>query len=312
MRLHRVLQRGDRQPVVAGEDAQIARVFEAVPRNISVAALTRQLDAGDAEGYTWLRADPASMRPDMASARLLSCGDELRLSAQEADDLLRSLKPMFGDEGFPISAPVPSRWYLSLPWDAELPAFAAPERVYGDDLLAHLPDGAAGRRWRRLLNEAQIILHNHPVNAERIRAGRLPVNSLWFWGAGRLADHVQSALALAFTDEPFLAALCQRAGVIRKPRPRELPTGAGFTSVVDPTGPSPNADKSAHADVGPTLFDLRDVMGLEALDSRWLAPALDAVAQGHADALHLDFGDGLRVRWRPAHRWRVWRRQLPV
>lgn len=38
--------------------------------------------------------------------------------------------------------------------------------------------------WYRLLNEIQMYMHQHPVNAERIRQGRLPINSLWFWGAG--------------------------------------------------------------------------------------------------------------------------------
>jgi len=38
--------------------------------------------------------------------------------------------------------------------------------------------------WYRLLNEIQMFMHQHPVNAERMRQGRLPINSLWFWGAG--------------------------------------------------------------------------------------------------------------------------------
>jgi hypothetical protein len=38
--------------------------------------------------------------------------------------------------------------------------------------------------WYRLLNEMQMFMHQHPVNAERMRQGRLAINSLWFWGAG--------------------------------------------------------------------------------------------------------------------------------
>jgi hypothetical protein len=38
--------------------------------------------------------------------------------------------------------------------------------------------------WYRLLNEIQMFMHQHPVNAERLRKGRLPINSLWFSGAG--------------------------------------------------------------------------------------------------------------------------------
>lgn len=313
--LPRILQRADHHTVEAGEAAQLARVFDVLPRDIAVAALTRQLDAGDAMGFTWIRADPGSVRPDMASARLLSCSDELGLSAQDSEALLRPLKPLFGDEGFPISAPVPSRWYLCLPADAQLPIFAPPQAVYGDDLLAHLPEGPHGQRWRRLMSEAQIILHNHPVNAARAKAGRLPVNTVWFWGAGRLPDHVQTGLGLAFSDDPLVRALCQRAGIAAKSTALEFRTATAPLETATPPDSAWDASilmRQEHAADGPVLFDLRDQTSLKALESRWLSAALDAVAKGHADALRLDFADGHVLRWRAAHRWRFWRRQLPA
>ena len=73
----------------------------------------------------WLRADPAYVRPDINGARLLAYGDALALTQAERDALLRPLQPLFGDAGFPIDAPTPSRWYLRLPREAKLPAFAA-------------------------------------------------------------------------------------------------------------------------------------------------------------------------------------------
>src|SRR5690606_28233877 len=145
----------------AGERAQLQRWFELLPRGWPVAAITRQRDAGDAVLHGWLRADPAYVRPDMTGARVLAIG-ELGLTQEEADALLQPLRPLFGDTGFPISAPVPSRWYLALPVESILPAFAPPEAVLGDDLFTHLPDGPEGRRWRALLNEAQVSLHNNP------------------------------------------------------------------------------------------------------------------------------------------------------
>ena len=39
---------------------------------------------------------------------------------------------------------------------------------------------------RMLLNEVQVLLHQHPLNAARQTRGLPPVNSVWFWGAGRL------------------------------------------------------------------------------------------------------------------------------
>jgi len=285
-RLARLIGRADRLPdAPPGRDAQLLRAFDVLPRRIPVAPITRQMDAGDGHHGAWLRADPAHVRADMGSARMLACG-ELGLDADEAEALVAALRPLFGDEGFPISAPLPSRWYLMLPLQSQLPAFAPPEAVLGDDLHAHMPEGDAGRRWRRLLNEAQVILHNHPLNARRAAAGKLPVNSLWFWGAGSLPDHVRANGQRYASADPLVLALARLASA---------PTVA----------PDPAALDAAQ---GPTTLDLatlRDVAGLEA---PWLEAALAALATGRFAAIELDFADGARFDWRPGHRWRLWRR----
>ena len=45
--------------------------------------------------------------------------------------------------------------------------------------------------WYRLVNELQMFMHQHPVNARRLRQGRLAINSLWAWGAGMAAQPVR-------------------------------------------------------------------------------------------------------------------------
>lgn len=283
----KALGRADRLPDgQGGWRAQLQRHIEVLPRGWPVAAVTRQLDAGDAALGAWLRADPAHVRADINAGRMLACGD-LGLSMDEAGDFLRPLKPLFGDAGFPISAPVPERWYLMLPREARLPDFAEPEDVLGDDLYDHLPAGDAGRRWRALLNEAQVILHNHPRNAERIAAGKLPVNSLWFWGGGVLPDSVELAAAAVFTREAQLAGFARLAGV----EPAEVP--AGFAALADTA-----------SDV---LVDLRGQRDLAALERDWLAPARRALGK-RLSSLVFDFADGAAWRLTASQRWRLWRR----
>ena len=315
MALHRLACRADRVAVEPGDAARLARSFDILPRGLPIAALTRQLDAGDAMHFTWLRADPGHVRPDMATVRLMACGN-LGLSPDECEALLKPLKPLFGDEGFPISAPVPQRWYLCLPPDVRLPGFASPQDVLGDDLFAHLPDGDAGRRWRRLMNEAQVILHNHPVNGQRAREGKLPVNTVWFWGAGRLPDHVRSKHSTIVTDDALITALSREAGVDCETfenshsQVARLPTlnlarmeqewDDRFLRNIQLIG-TPEG----------VLFDCRGLRNLELFD-RWLVSLLGRMNGGKFDALMLDFGDGLTLRWRAAHRWRFWRRQLPA
>lgn len=285
-RLARWLGRGDRAQGEAGGRAQLLRHFDVLPRGLAVAALTRELDRRDASLNAWLRADPAHVRADMGAGRLLACG-ELGLDEGESEALLRALKPLFGDEGFPISAGAPSRWYLMLPRDAQLPAFAPPEDVLGDDIFAHLPQGESGRRWRRLLSEAQVVLHNHPVNAARAERGAPAVNSLWFWGGGVLPDSVRAPQASSLVaDETVLRALGERAGL----------------------QVSGTAQMSVDRLQAGAVIDLRGLRSIDDFEARWAEP-IEAAQRGRAfDTVHLDFADGAQVRWRAAHRWRLWRR----
>ncbi|MGD4884044.1 phosphoglycerate mutase, partial [Xanthomonas citri pv. citri] len=80
----RALARADGHTADAGEVAQLQRHFSLTPAHWPVAALTRQLDAGDAAGATWVRADPAYVVPDMQGARLMGYGEAL---GPTADDL---------------------------------------------------------------------------------------------------------------------------------------------------------------------------------------------------------------------------------
>ena len=65
--------------------------------------------------------------------------------------------------------------------------------------------------WYRLLNEIQMFMHQHPVNAERMQAGRLPINSLWFWGAGA-APRVDPELRW-FCDDALLSRFASGLGL---------------------------------------------------------------------------------------------------
>lgn len=288
----RALGRADPLPAgVPGGQAQLLRHFELLPRGWPVAALTRQLDAGDAALAAWVRADPAHVRPDINGARLLACGSGLGMDADDCRALLPALRPLFGDAGFPIDAPHPERWYLRLPREARLPRFATPEEALGADLFEQLPDSddaPEGRRWRALLGEAQVVLHNHPWNARRAEAGKAPINSLWFWGGGILPDHVSArALTQVASDDVLVRALATAAGC------RVAPS-AGFSL--------PGAD---------ALCDLRRERDAARLVQHWLEPALRAIAAGDLGELTLDFGDGAGMRVERRQRWRLWRRPLP-
>ncbi|MES2859777.1 MAG: phosphoglycerate mutase [Pseudomonadota bacterium] len=281
----RVVARGDHAMHAPGPDAQLGRHFKLLPDRWSHAALTRVVDAGpgDTRAHAWLRADPAHVRPDINGARLLATGAMLGVEPGDAQALLPALRPLFGDAGFTLDAPHPTRWYVRLPLESRLPAFSTPDHALGDDVFEHTPDAPEARRWRALLSEAQVVLHNHPHNAARLQAGRAAINSLWFWGGGSLPDHVTARHPTLYSDDVLLHGLAH-VGKLEAMPPCEFP------------------DVAADA-----LVDLRNMRHAGALLEQWIRPACEPNAR---DETLLDFGDGHQVVLKPAQRWRFWRRPL--
>ncbi len=253
------------------------------------AALSR-LGEGDMEAdavreHRWLRAEPAWIRPDINGARLLGIGDALGIEQADVEALLPALRPLFGDAGFTLDAPTPSRWYLRLPREAKLPAFASPDDALGDDVFEHIVDGPEARRWRVLASEAQVTLHNHPRNAQRIAAGKVPINSLWFWGGGLLPDSIASGFPTVFSDDVLLH------GIARIGKLDAMPM------------------KDATLDIDDALVDLRAVRDPRAVVESWLAPVAASVSTREAV---FDFADGQVFTLRANQRWRFWRKPLAV
>lgn len=280
----RALGRADRRDTATGVQA----LFDVLPRGWPAAAVSREVERGDARGSTWLRADPAYVRPDINGARLLAVGDALGLDDAAADALLSTLRPLFGDAGMPIDAGRPGAWYVQLADGAPLPPFASPDDALGADLFDHLPPGADGRRWRALLSEAQVGLHHHPLNAERAARGLAPVNSVWFWGAGALPDRVASPWRHVESPDAVVRAFAQLAGATH------APASVWSTPAT------------------PTAIDLRHARRLDRLCAEWLEPAIADVAAGRIASLSLRWADGPAFDLRRSQSLRFWKRPLRV
>jgi hypothetical protein len=292
-------------PVSPGRDCMLRECFAFLGDRIPVAALTRDLDAHDAGDALWLRADPAFVMADAVTLRLMACG-ELGLLPEEIDAFVRILKPLFGDAGFEFSAPNPVRWYLRCKPGAPLPTFSAPDDALGDDLANHLPAGQDASRWRALLNEAQIVLTQHPLNAQRVRRGLPPVNSLWFWGAGTLPSEVRSKFDSVVSDDAVVVALAGLAKLPSFPRSRE--SSFFFSCFSGKQKQELDSRLRGNDERKKILVDLADQRDVTTLDDDWFAP-LDAELKSKRLAqLDLRFESGERCTVKSAHRWRFWRR----
>ncbi|MCZ8234880.1 MAG: hypothetical protein ACK520_10905 [Inhella sp.] len=137
----------------------------------------RGIDPGD---LPWALVTPLHVRLEAHQALALS-PEQLRLSAAEADALWSTLAPLFpAEDGWQVHRPTATEWLLGHPsllsWQA-----ASLDRIALRTLDAWLP---TERALRRLQNEMQMLLHAHPLHAQREAQGALPVNSVWISGCG--------------------------------------------------------------------------------------------------------------------------------
>lgn len=134
----------------------------------------------------------------------------LDLAADESRVLFDAVQPLFEDDGGLLTWAAVDRWYLADDRLADLPC-ASIDRVIGRNVDLWLrgdPQASAEQlarvRWvRRLQNEVQMLLHQHPVNEAREARGALPVNSFWLSGCG----HAQPVTAEVSVDDRLRAPL---------------------------------------------------------------------------------------------------------
>lgn len=279
-----LLARADRLPdAPPGRVSLIEHDFACTPNAISEAALGRHADRGDAAHASWLRADPVHLGADQSALRLMAFGD-LGLDLPAAQDFAAVLKPLFGDVGYEFDVAAPDRWYLRLLPGSEVPKFSPPEQVLGDRLDPHLPGGTTGLRWQRLMTEAQMSLHAHRRNADRLARGLLPINSLWFWGGGRLPNRVVTTVLRVVSDDIVVTGLARHAGLAHE----------------SDVSRALSAEGSAH-----DLFDFRSAFADPALAES----ILGRLATWRQTPLRIAIDSGERFLLKPWHRWRFWRKR---
>jgi hypothetical protein len=134
-------------------------------------------------GSTWALLTPVHWHV-AADHVALADPQSLHLSAQASRTLYEAILPLFQTEGWTLAWGSPARWYASHDSLEGLPS-ASIDRVIGRNIDLWMPVHPQARLLRRLQNEVQMLLYQHPLNDERVNQGALPVNSFWLSGCGR-------------------------------------------------------------------------------------------------------------------------------
>jgi hypothetical protein len=291
-----LIARGRRRRTVSTspETWLFERFGAAKQRDWPVAPYTLLADGGAPGQHFWMRADPVhvSIERDRLGLREEFA---LEVSRAESDALVDALNRHFG-ESLLFSSPRPERWYVRLPRAPEMET-TPPSAVRGTAVGEKLPSGADAMRFHSLMNEAQMLLHEHPVNAEREARGAPAVNSVWFWGGGILAAVTIRPYSAVIGDDPLARGLALAAGIPN----RGLPGRAeDLLSLLPREG-------TALIVLGPP----RRREGRAALERDWFEPLLGALESGRIGMLTLQLGgpDSLleveTVRSDLRHFWRT-------
>lgn len=265
-----------------------------------VAAVSYFAETGNRPGYC-LRADPVHLSAS-GEGIVLFDNAMITLEAEEAESIAADLQPWLDEINAELHVPHPSRWYLSFREPPQIRTTPL-TRVVGRDVSMALPDGADRTRWRQLFNEIQMVLHTARVNEAREKHGRLPVNSLWFWGLGTLPDQGVPGFAACFSDDPFVRGLAAM---------HDIPAAALPASADELLQRQNQAGHVLVVDERAWQFQCyNNVAGwlgyLEILENEWMQPLEQAAKGGDIDQFDI-IVNGIRFSYCPAHRWRFWRR----
>jgi hypothetical protein len=238
-----------------------------------VAPLTLACDGGDpADGY-WLRADPVHLLAHRDRLTLLDPG-ALKPAPEDAAELTALLNRHFSGDGVTFQAPHPARWYARA---TGVPRLHTRElsQAAGRDIAGALPTGEDSLRWRRILTEIQMLMHEHPVNQRREERGELPINSVWLWGGGRQPVVPGRHFTHVAGDNALALALATRAGAEAIGAAQLPQDPAARVLVVAETPPARYGD------------DRGWHQALAAAEKLWFAPLLAALRQGKIEEIAL-------------------------
>jgi hypothetical protein len=274
-----------------------------LPDDLPLAPYALRGDGGEPGDHCWTHADPIHLRVH-GERLILADASRFSITDEEAQEFVTALNSHFAAEGMLFVAPSPQRWYLRLAAEPRMRTVPTAEMA-GRSIEPFLPAGEDGARWRRFFNEAQMVLHSHPCNEAR---GALPVNSVWWWGAGR-ARPLASSHDVVWSDHPLAAGLAVASGAAMRPLPdagASLFQGSGFK---EPLVVVASLPATAYGDIA----GWRDAVA--AIELTWFAPLLTGLKSAALESLTLhglgpDYGYTVTVSRRDL--WRFWRLSRPL
>jgi hypothetical protein len=251
----------------------------------------------------WLRADPVHLQSNRDQLILLA-SLSLGVTEAESTSLGVALNHHFVPEQIRFVTPEPQHWYLQATHVPRIHTTSL-SRALGQTVDPLLPAGQDRLTWHRLFNEIQMVLHDHPVNEERLKRGALPINSVWFSGGGILPSALAS-FDQVIGSSALVQGLCKLSNVPFRPVEQGLACVSGENALVELR----ETDNASLA-LEPRAWKA----ALENLEQRWFAPLTQLLRQGHIRRVYIaTVTNGRSHQWSLSRNnllWRWWKRIPP-
>jgi hypothetical protein len=233
-----------------------------------------------------MRAEPIHFAAGMTSIDALTLKGAARLSQDDRAQLAATIGDHLRASGLEWEA---SRWLIGFPQALDV---QTREPNLAADLENALPTGADAKSVRRLMTELQMVLHEHPVNVRRERAGLPAANAVWLWGGGSVMGAMRGVTSSVriFANDPFSVGLSHLLGA--QPRTPQDPA-----QVLNET----NND-------GIVVLDLNEQTDVL---TAWLQPLQVALTKGRLRELIVAI-DEWTIELTRVSSWRFWRRDIPI
>ena len=106
------------------------------------------------------------------------------ISTSEAKELIEFLAKEINSTDKKLYSGVSYRHCLVMSNGVIAGDLTPPHDITNKPIKDHLPKSDAGKKLLELQIKSHELLKNHPINVERVKKGKRPANSLWFWGEG--------------------------------------------------------------------------------------------------------------------------------
>jgi len=260
----------------------------------------RALQTGGRPVGTWACARPVHLVTAIEHLRLAP--EDVRMGSDESAALLADINRHLEDRGFRFHACA-----SGTDWLLECAATVAcssvePQDASGRNVRELMPAGRDGSLVRSLMNEIQMLLHEHPVNLDRAAGRRPAINTLWLWGFGQLGDVDVLSLPSLYTDDAWLAGIWRLHDSSCHSLDEFASGRRSDERLIMMARCGPSRASGAEGCVVDSLADA---------ERRCFAPALEALKSGSVDGVDLLLG-GRAIAVEASARLRFWRRRRPL